>query len=226
MYPWAASLKRRWRAGYRGLVTSLSSTNPDLFVFKPVIFSPKRHQVTSGYLQLGWVKLGKFLLLSSLICLISQAVWINQHAPVQPAAVVHDQTIWNSLKIDISLQSWGAKPPCQSHIMLTQSHLKASEQLTDLNCTWDCSYRENHLKTATADAAMSCHVIVHYPWWAHWMTDGRKTFKKPDQGLTALSTRLINSHLHLRLNDDKGHMLIYGAGWTQKLPLDILKWSR
>lgn len=56
------------------------------------------------------------------------------------------------------------------------------------------------------------------------MTDGRKTFKKPDQGLTALSTRLIHSHLQLRLNDDKGHMLlIYGAGWTQKLLLVILK---
>lgn len=58
--------------------------------------------------------------------------------------------------------------PHHVNIKPSESQWTAAEPLL---YSWLFAIGENHLKTATDDAA----VIVHYPWWAHWMTNGRKS---------------------------------------------------
>lgn len=78
---------------------------------------------------------------------------IKQIASVKPPALV--QTLWNSLKGDISLRLWSAKPPCQSHIMLTES---SESQLTAVWPPLHSWRGGDYLKTATDDAA---EFIIH-----------------------------------------------------------------
>lgn len=57
---------------------------------------------------------------------ISQIKGVNQHTTVQPAALVRVQSMWNSVKIDISPHLWSAKPPCHVNIKSSKSQWTAA----------------------------------------------------------------------------------------------------